>query len=154
MKEDQRERCLDNWSYYSVWMSVLETAENKRDEELLRRIRGFDFFACEASFHSSCRRQYPRIPTQMKKTREGRRTLKSYIGKPSRNFVMLLKRKIIQGQRIMKLSDSCETYVSALEDTKHSKPAYKAEKLKKEVREKWHLRAYTAILFTEQWRED
>ena len=35
-------------------MSVLETAENKRDEKLLRRIRGFDFFffACEASFHS------------------------------------------------------------------------------------------------------
>ena len=31
----------------------------------------------------------------------------------------------------MKLSDSCEMYVSALEETKHSKPGYKAEKLKK-----------------------
>ena len=45
-------------------MSVLETAENKRDEELLRRIRGFDFFACEASFHSSCRKQYQRSQTR------------------------------------------------------------------------------------------
>ncbi|WP_419614713.1 hypothetical protein, partial [Thiolapillus sp.] len=33
----------------------------------------------------------------------------------------------------MKLSDSCEMYVSALEETKHSKPAYKAEKLKKKL---------------------
>ena len=44
-------------------MSVLETAENKSDEKLLRRIRGFDFFACEASFHSSCHRRYQRSPT-------------------------------------------------------------------------------------------
>ena len=33
----------------------------------------------------------------------------------------------------MKLSDSCEMYVSALEETKHSKPGYKAEKLKKKL---------------------
>ena len=59
---------------------------------------------------------------------------------------------VMHGQRIMKLSDSCEKYVSALEETKHSKPGYKAEKLKKR-RKKWHLRADTAILFTEQWVE-
>ena len=69
---------------------------------------------------------------QMKKTREGRRTLKSHIGQPLWKFVMWLK-KIIQDQRIMKLSDSCEMYVSALEETKHSKPGYKAEKLKKKL---------------------
>ena len=33
----------------------------------------------------------------------------------------------------MKLSDSCEMYVSALEETKHSKAGYKAEKLKKKL---------------------
>ena len=33
----------------------------------------------------------------------------------------------------MKLSDSCEMYLSALEETKHSKPGYKAEKLKKKL---------------------
>ena len=89
--------------------------------------------ACEASLNSSCRRQSPRIPTQMTKTREGRRTLKSHIGQPLWKFVMWLK-KIIQDQRIMKLSDSCEMYVSALEETKHSKPDYKAEKLKKKLK--------------------
>ncbi|WP_419650382.1 hypothetical protein, partial [Thiolapillus sp.] len=45
----------------------------------------------------------------------------------------VIGKKIIQGQRIMKLSDSCEMYVSALEETKHSKPGYKAEKLKKKL---------------------
>ena len=68
---------------------------------------------------------------QMTKTREGRRTLKSHIGQPLRKFVMLLKKKITQGQRIVKLSDSCEMYVSAFKETKHSKPGYKAEKLKR-----------------------
>ena len=33
----------------------------------------------------------------------------------------------------MKLSVSCEMYVSAFEETKHSKPGYKAEKLKKKL---------------------
>ena len=33
----------------------------------------------------------------------------------------------------MKLSDLCEMYVSALEETKHSKPGYKAETLKKKL---------------------
>ena len=33
----------------------------------------------------------------------------------------------------MKLSDSCKIYVSALEETKHSKPGYQTEKLKKKL---------------------
>ena len=31
-----------------------ETTENERDEGLSRKIRGFDLFAREARFHSSC----------------------------------------------------------------------------------------------------
>ena len=45
----------------------------------------------------------------------------------------VIEKKIIQGQRIIKLSDSCEMYVFAFEETKHSKPGYKAEKLKKKL---------------------
>ena len=44
-----------------------------------------------------------------------------------------MKKNISQGQRIEKLADSCEIYVSALEETKHSKPGYTAEKLKKKL---------------------
>ena len=51
-------------------MSVLETAENKKDEKLLQRIRGFDFFECEVGFHSSCRRQYQRSSTHWRSASE------------------------------------------------------------------------------------
>ena len=47
------------------WKTVLETAENKRDEKFLKRIRGFDLSACETRFHNSCRRQCQRNPTQL-----------------------------------------------------------------------------------------
>ena len=51
-------------------MSVLETAENKKHEKLLRRIRDFDLCACEVSFHSSCRRQYQGSPTHRQSANE------------------------------------------------------------------------------------
>ena len=47
------------------WKTVLETEENKRDEKFLQRIRGFDLSAYETRFHSSCRRQCQRNPTQL-----------------------------------------------------------------------------------------
>ena len=47
------------------WETVLETAENDRDEKFLRRIRGFDLSAFETGFHSSCRRQCQGNPTQL-----------------------------------------------------------------------------------------
>ena len=40
------------------WRNVLETAEERGDEPLLRRIRGYDLFACEAKYHPKCRKQY------------------------------------------------------------------------------------------------
>ena len=47
------------------WKTLLETAENKRDEKFLQRIQGFDLSACGTRFHSSCRRQSQRNPTQL-----------------------------------------------------------------------------------------
>ena len=73
-------------------MSVLETAENKMDEKLLRRIRGFNFLhgkqVFTAAVAGSIRESHLTGEVQMTKTREGRRTLKSHIGQPSRKFVM------------------------------------------------------------------
>ena len=36
------------------WHTVLETAEMKQDQKLLRRIRGFNLFACKARYHPNC----------------------------------------------------------------------------------------------------
>ena len=78
-------------------MSVLETAENKRDKKLSRKIRGFDlkkfFFlpvkqVFAAAVAGSIREAQLTSGVQMTKTREGRRTLKSHIGQPLQKFVM------------------------------------------------------------------
>ena len=78
-------------------MSVFETAENKRDEKLLRKIRGFVVVVVvvlhakqvfSASVGGSIREAQLTGGVQMKKTREGRRILKSHIGQPLRKFVM------------------------------------------------------------------
>ena len=71
-KEEQmkmKEKCIWTTEATAVfecqgWKTVLETAENKRDEKFLQRIRGLDLPACEACFHSSCRRQCQKNSTQ------------------------------------------------------------------------------------------
>lgn len=40
------------------WKKILQLAEEKNYEKLLRRIRGYDLFASEAKFHQSCRVKY------------------------------------------------------------------------------------------------
>ena len=37
------------------WTTVIDTAEKNKDEQFLKRIRGFDLFACEAHYHPSCK---------------------------------------------------------------------------------------------------
>ena len=119
-------------------MSVLETAENKKDENLLRGIRSVDFFACEESFHSSCRRRYQRSSTHWRSANEDNKRGQEDVEESRRiaftKVCDIIGKKIIQGQRIMNLSDSCEVNVSALEETKHSKPGYKAQKVKRSYR--------------------
>ena len=45
----------------------------------------------------------------------------------------LIDKEIIQGQRIMKLSDLLEEYITVLEQTQHANPNYRAEKLKRKL---------------------
>ena len=42
--------------------TVLKTAESEKDYPLLRKIKGFDLFACEAQYHPSCRKNRTRKP--------------------------------------------------------------------------------------------
>ena len=43
-------------------------AEERQDENLLTRIKGFDLFACEAQYHSSCRKKYTKDPVVWRST--------------------------------------------------------------------------------------
>ena len=50
---------------YGGGATILETAENSSDYSMLRKIKGYDLFACEARYHSLCRREYTRKPTNL-----------------------------------------------------------------------------------------
>ena len=43
--------------------TILKVAEEKSDLDLLRRIKGYDLFACEAQCQKSCRRSYTKDPS-------------------------------------------------------------------------------------------
>lgn len=48
--------------------TVLQVAEQKKDFDLLRRIKGYDLFACEAQYHRSCRSNYILDPLSWQST--------------------------------------------------------------------------------------
>ena len=50
---------------YGGGATVLETAENSSEYSMLRKIKGYDVFACEAQYHRSCRKEYIRKPTNL-----------------------------------------------------------------------------------------
>ena len=96
----------------------------------------FFFFACEASFHSSCRRRYQRSQTNWWSANEEHKRGQEDLEESQRtDFTKVCDVIVKRFPRSTnhEISDSCETYVSALEKTKHSKPVYQAEKLKKKL---------------------
>ena len=48
---------------YGGGATILETAENSNGYAMLRTIKGYDLFACEAQYHRICRKEYIRKPT-------------------------------------------------------------------------------------------
>lgn len=58
--------------WFRCGKTVQKVAEQNGDEQLLRRIRGFDLFACEAKFHESCRTSYLQEPTKWRSKAEAR----------------------------------------------------------------------------------
>ena len=50
---------------YGGGATILEIAENSSDYYLLRKIKGYDLFACEAQYHRSCHKEYICKPTNL-----------------------------------------------------------------------------------------
>ena len=63
------------------WRKVLALAEQPNDEKLPRRIRGFDFFSCEAKYHPSCRPKYVRDPAAWQSKDEETKSEQKYLEK-------------------------------------------------------------------------
>jgi hypothetical protein len=116
--------------------TVQQIAEEKGDEDLLKRIRGFDLFACEAQFHQSCRRQYicNHNPSKWRSENEKERTkqlqLEEAHMKAFANVCCVIDEHVIGDLQVAKLSGLCQIYISRLEDTEFPNADYRGEKLK------------------------
>ena len=111
------------------WESVLEIAERNNDETLLRRIRGFDLFACEAHYHPTCRKKYTKDPLAWRsKDHEAKQQQNALENSHKAAFSRVCSRieeEILNQQNIVRLSELCCTYITALSETDHPNPQYR-----------------------------
>ena len=104
---------------------MLKRAEEKCDENLLKRIRGYDLFASQAKYHSTCRASYM---IQSKTWRSSnyhsikeQSELEVAHKKAFDYIIQAIDDKIIDKKEVMNLKDLRELYVTELQNTEFSK---------------------------------
>ncbi len=119
------------------WRNVLDAAERKCDETLLRRIRGHDLFAVEAKYHCSCRCSYIQNPSKWRsqdprKFQEQREMEQSH-EMAFREVCKIVDKEIIHAGKVLKLDDLRQTYERKLAETEHANPNFRGERLKEKL---------------------
>ena len=88
---------------------ILEVATEKNDTKLLRRITGFDLFACEARFHESCRTQYLQTPQKWRSQNpanvEQQTSLETAHKQAFDKVCIIIDRQVLIEQKVIKLSE-------------------------------------------------
>ena len=102
------------------WKTVLQVAEHRNDEHLLRRIRGHDLFACEAKFHQSCRIKYVQDPTKWQSSNnkaKSKQPLTEHIHTMAfRKVCEKVNSEILENNNTLKRSELTAFYNLCLED--------------------------------------
>ena len=141
-------RTSENTRYFSrdgdklVW----KAAEAKADEKLLKRIRGFDLFACEAKYHHTCRATY--ISSERNKVEdndEDNEESEAAIRKRNIKHQMemteahksayatvsgYVANHIVCHRNVCKLVDLRDIYIRKLSETDFANPQFRSLKLK------------------------
>lgn len=115
---------------------IIQIAEERKDEDLARRIRGVDLFAAEAKYHSSCRKKYVDRTAWRSKDEEAKKLTLDLEKTHDLCFATVcaeIDRRIIVNKEVMKLSDLRDFYVAHLSETEFSNPDYRTEKLKSKL---------------------
>ena len=118
---------------YGGGATVLETAENSSDYFMLRKIKGYDLFACEAQYHRLCRKEYIRKPTNLSMDFDlklQQSDMEAAHRDAFTNVCSIVDNKLIKEGGIIKLSDLREIYVAGLEKTPFASPKYRSDNLK------------------------
>ena len=113
-------------------------AEEKNDEVLLTRIRGYDLFASKACYHSSCRKAYLQNPEAWRSEnfveKKRQADLEEAHTFAFQQVCMELDKRVIEGKEILKLSDLLKVYIEALQTTNFPNSQYRGEKLKNKIK--------------------
>lgn len=116
--------------------TIQNRAEKKKDETLLRHIRGYDLFASEAKYHQSCKNRY------MDKTEEGRWRSRNndmvahQSGMQEAHDIALnkiaahIEWKVGIEKQVLQMSSIHEMYIEELEKTDFPNKKYRNEKLR------------------------
>ena len=116
------------------WKTILECAENKKDEKLLVRIRGYDLFASEAHFHATCRKKYIQDP-QYWRSQDTEAKLQQEEKEAAHETAFsevceVVSKEVVSNQAVFNLKDLLQLYVKELESTDFPNPNYRSGKLK------------------------
>ncbi len=121
--------------------NVVVKAEQRNDEILLTRIRGVDLFAAEAHYHRNCYAVYMKDENTWRSDNIEQKQLQTDMEQAHIHAFSTvcesIDREIIHCQKVMKLSDLCQMYVSTLEKTKFPNPNYRRDNLKKKITSKY-----------------
>lgn len=112
---------------------IVKLAEERKEEDLARRIRGKDLFACEAKYHKACRVKYCdrgkwRSPDPLKK--EQAQNMDETHSNCFNKLCKAIDKNILLNKEIMKMTDLRDLYVEYLSETLFANPNYKTQKLK------------------------
>jgi len=124
---------------YGGGETIKEIAEEKKDFDLLRRIKGYDLFACEAQYHRSCRLDYVRDPASWQSNDEITKTEQAELDLAhKRAFAVtcaIVEEKVIAQKSVIQLEELRKAYIDELDQTSHPNPMYRSEKLKAKLLE-------------------
>ena len=128
------------------WENVWTYAQEKNDEKLLCRIRGYDLAACQAKYHRRCRSIHCQKPEKWRsKENESKTDQNDLENAHALAFECVIKhinKSILDERKLLKLSYLRDLYIKELQNTKFPNSDYRNENLKAKI-EKHHLYADT-----------
>jgi hypothetical protein len=116
------------------WQRVVDLAEQRQDEHLLLRIRGYDLFSCEAKYHPKCRKHYTMDP-QYWRSRDAQNVatqspLEAAHDMAFRHIAEYVDQTVVIGGKVEQLSSLRLMYIAKLDETQFANANYRADKLK------------------------
>lgn len=117
----------------SATKKLLEAAETKQDEELLRSIRGYDLVAMGVRYHRSCYRYYTNLKAFDRLRGPQVKNQNTFYDDAYEEITSYVKKAVFDEARVVFMSDLLSMFNQKLQDLGVKQPSYRSEKLKKRL---------------------